>query len=358
MAHLAAYPLPNEHLGEKIMASISASVGTTMEMDGSRTDLDSHANMCLIGRNSIIVNYSGRYADVNAFSPDIDTLQRIPIVDAAIAYDCPYSSKPYIFLIHNGLYVESMDNNLIPPFIMREAGITVSDVPKIHVCDPTVSDHSIYFEENDLRIPLALWGTFSYFPSRKPTQEDLVDCDYILLTPDGPDWNPHTDVYARNEEQFLDWQGEIIQPKERRKILIEDSDEADVFLSSMEADYSCCSPQENEAIDAICEEATVMATEVLSHESWPVNDAEDLRNVSRLLELSTFVQDLRERCAYSKFGMSIGSMTGSQTDDDNLFISEVASTHAEPSKGVSAKHLAKVWRIDLESVERTLQVTS
>ena len=65
-----------------------------------------------------------------------------------------------------------MDTNLIPHFIMREAGLIVRETPKIHLDSPTSDDHAIIIGEN-LRIPLYLSGTFSYFNTRKPTLEDL-----------------------------------------------------------------------------------------------------------------------------------------------------------------------------------------
>ena len=52
--------------------------------------------------------------------------------------------------MRNALYVPEMDNHLIPPFIMREAGIKVSDIPKIQLDDPGISDHSIEFPGTNL----------------------------------------------------------------------------------------------------------------------------------------------------------------------------------------------------------------
>jgi hypothetical protein len=49
----------------------------------------------------------------------------------------------------------------------------VKDTPKIQVRDPDVNDHSITFLETGFRIPLALWGVFSYFPTSKPSKETL-----------------------------------------------------------------------------------------------------------------------------------------------------------------------------------------
>ena len=119
------------------------------------TELDSHANMPVVGRNAYIISDTGRIADVNPFTPDYDSI-RISIIDAAVRYDCPYDGKMYIFVLRNALYVPSMKNNLIPPFVMREAGIRVSDTPKIQTSDPTEEEHSVYFPDTDFRTPLSL----------------------------------------------------------------------------------------------------------------------------------------------------------------------------------------------------------
>ena len=68
-----------------------------------------------------------------------------------------------------------MPHNLIPPFIMREAGITVNDVPRIHTDPEELSSetHCIAAKAKsngvNLKIPLKLDGVFSYFPTRKLT---------------------------------------------------------------------------------------------------------------------------------------------------------------------------------------------
>jgi hypothetical protein len=35
------------------------------------------------------------------------------------------------------LYVPSLDHNLLPPFMMREAGVIVKDTPKIELDEPS-----------------------------------------------------------------------------------------------------------------------------------------------------------------------------------------------------------------------------
>ena len=108
------------------------------------TELESHANMNVIGTHGTIIQKTGRYADVNAFSSDVGTISRVPIIDAAAAYDCPFSGQTSLMVARNALYIESMDHNLVPPFIMREAGLEVDDQAKIHTPQPSKEIHSVY----------------------------------------------------------------------------------------------------------------------------------------------------------------------------------------------------------------------
>eukprot|EP00957_Ditylum_brightwellii_P192635 14667407-Ditylum_brightwellii.AAC.1 len=74
---------------------------------------------------------TGRVMDVNLFTPDYDAMN-IRLVNAALNYDCPLTDKTYILLLRSALHVLSMNHNLIPPFVLRETGIMVKDIHKIH----------------------------------------------------------------------------------------------------------------------------------------------------------------------------------------------------------------------------------
>ena len=97
----------------------------------SRTDLDSHANMALVGRHAYILSDTGRNSRRKTrFTPDYESMQ-VPIVDAAVQYECPYSGdSPCIDHTKTPLHVPSMKHNLVPPFMIREEGIQVNDTPK------------------------------------------------------------------------------------------------------------------------------------------------------------------------------------------------------------------------------------
>ena len=85
--------------------------------------------MPVVGQNCYILSNSVTFVEFNAFSPDYET-KNIPIVDAALQYNCPHSMMTYILVIHNALHVTSMTNNMTPPSMIQEAGIMVYNTPR------------------------------------------------------------------------------------------------------------------------------------------------------------------------------------------------------------------------------------
>ena len=156
----------------------------------------------------------------------------VPIVDAAVQYECPYQGTVSILVIRNCLHVPTMTNNLIPPFIMREAGVEVNDRPKIHSNSPVVEDHLIYFSDSDFCVCLTLDGVFSGFVTLKPDVNELRDCDEVyMLTP--MRWNPHDHVYQETEDGIVDWKGEMKEKKKRRQVLLSAVQGNDAMVASL-----------------------------------------------------------------------------------------------------------------------------
>ena len=137
------------------------------------TELDSHADSAVVGKNSYILRRTGKLARVQGFTSELGKPLSVPFVDAIIAYDDNLTGETMLLKIRNALYVESLESNLIPPFVMRLAGIEVNECPKFLSKYPTEQDHSLFFREEDVRIPLQLKNTISFFPSRLPSQAEL-----------------------------------------------------------------------------------------------------------------------------------------------------------------------------------------
>jgi Reverse transcriptase (RNA-dependent DNA polymerase) len=351
------------------IAAIIASTKRQLDdpSDESRTELDSHANMAVVGRHAYVIARSGRSVDVSPFTPEYQPLTA-ELVDAAVAYTDPYTGQVYILVLRNAIAMESMVNNLIPPFMMREAGIVCNDIPKIHVSDPSEEDHAIIFKETGLRIPLSLWGTFSYFITTKPTHEMLLNPEEVyMLTP--THWNPHSDAYAYNEESMLDWEGNIKEKRLREHRVVLDDIPDDVMMASA----LHVGLVEQQAVDNT------------------FNDDDILEPTDKPQDELTLYDLMKEQADVSMFKMNIGSTNVSKvnvntlldvedaddsqadTDDDNATLSEVESDYLEDDldvffqassttagrvRGVDPAHLSKVWRISHEDAKRTLDNTS
>ena len=76
----------------------------------SSIELDSHANMPVVGASAYIIYDAGDTADVNAYSPEYES-RKIKIVDAALQYESPHDGKISILVLRNALYVLSMTKN-------------------------------------------------------------------------------------------------------------------------------------------------------------------------------------------------------------------------------------------------------
>ena len=184
--------------------------------------------MVVVVKHATVIQKYGLYAGVKALSDEVSPMHKIPIVDAVITYDCQFTLKPFLLIVRNALHIPSMDHNLIPPFIMREAGLTLTEQPKRQCETPTVDDHSIFDIISQLRIHLKLNRVFSYFPTRKPT-----DLDVVFLMPDAESWDPHNAMYAKEEEVFIDTDG-YVMPRvigEQRRLISEN------YLTDVQANF-------------------------------------------------------------------------------------------------------------------------
>ena len=88
---------------------------------------------------------------------------KIPIVDVCIKWIDPQTDKAHFFVFKDALYVEQMEYNLIPPFLLQEAGWIVNEVTRIH-CHDLVSEYSYCFlhQTKEIRIPLGLHNEICY----------------------------------------------------------------------------------------------------------------------------------------------------------------------------------------------------
>ena len=72
--------------------------------------------MVVIGRNFFVIfGVHGRTCGVEPFNPYIGTIKKAPIIDAAVAYNCPYTHETYLLIaIHAFMLLQLIIIALIP----------------------------------------------------------------------------------------------------------------------------------------------------------------------------------------------------------------------------------------------------
>lgn len=289
--------------------------------------MDSHAESVVAGKNVLILNDTGNTITVGPFTPELGKLNKVRIVDCAIAHDCPYTGKTHILVLYNALYVPSVDNNLVPPFVVRRRGHTINDVPKIQCSDPTEDNHCIQFEDTEIRIPLQLTGIISYFDSRAPTldevQEAVAKDLAIEMNTQEDTWDPHDPQFAREESLMLNYEGRMTDKQLRDRQLFHDY-------------------------------------ELESH----IHDAEeiDIGAVSNTLSsnaLSEAVEEVDElECFCNSGGQTLNEVFADPPDlsDDILYVGSVSQNGKQSA--VTPSELSKIFRIDEKTAKTTLDVTT
>jgi hypothetical protein len=131
------------------------------------TELNSHANMAVAGCDCTVIAKSGSFANVTSFHKDLPGMEMVEIGDAMVAYDDPILLITYLLVMRNALLIKSMDHNLIPLFLIWEAGLLLNKTPKHQLEHPTIDNHAIVDPVTGMRIHLLLNRMFSYFKTRR-----------------------------------------------------------------------------------------------------------------------------------------------------------------------------------------------
>ena len=194
-------------------------LGAKTSLLEQRTELDSHADTSVVGRNTaLLIHDYETPVRVQGYNEDAGKRSNCRIVSAVVAYDHPASGDVYILVIHQAILIPSMPHNLLCPMQLRDHGLTVNDEPKYMALNPTEEHHAIMFCDHNaqgggpLRIPLELHGVTSYFPSRKQTKEEYENTPedlHIELTAKAPDWDPASKAFQQQEEAMLQADGRL-----------------------------------------------------------------------------------------------------------------------------------------------------
>jgi hypothetical protein len=148
-----------------------------------RCDLDSHADTCVAGGNCVVLEYTGRNASVEVYSP-VYPSKTIPIATVATAYDCPRTlSATFVLIINKAIFFgESLTFSLLSPNQLRDNDVDVDERHRRHAPD---SIFGISIPSKPLFIPFELDDLIAGFNMRLPTQAKLDNVAlHVELTSD------------------------------------------------------------------------------------------------------------------------------------------------------------------------------
>lgn len=143
---------------------------------------------CVGAHAEILEIFKGQICNVYPFNDSYSPMTGIRTVNAAFAYD---SEDGQTFILHANQaldFGETMKNSLLCPNQAHLNGVIIDDIPQFLDLS-NCSTFSLFFPEQQIRIPLASKFSIAYIPVRKPTQEELSSCLSLDLTSADP-WEP------------------------------------------------------------------------------------------------------------------------------------------------------------------------
>jgi hypothetical protein len=184
------------------------SLGSVGQVKGvNRSDLDSHYNSCIVGKEALMFNDFDRKVTVSGYDPSGET-KSSRTVSMALGYAIPETGNNVLLIIHQAIYLPTLDNNLLSTMQMRLDDVLVNEIPKLHSLEPTSLSHTISVRGNEvddvLVVPSDLFGVVSCFPTFKLSQEQFDTCPRYKLTYESPVYDPNVTFFSEQEDSMTD----------------------------------------------------------------------------------------------------------------------------------------------------------
>ena len=139
----------------------------------AQTELDSHADTIVAGRNCIALSFSDRSCDVAPYSSQYEPIRNVPIATAATGYTSA-DGRDYILIFHEALWMPSLDHSLINPNQLRAYDVMVQDNPY------SEQPMQITNPDGEFTACLVSKGTTIYMDTWTPSDQDLSTLPHIV----------------------------------------------------------------------------------------------------------------------------------------------------------------------------------
>jgi hypothetical protein len=183
-------------------------LGSVGQVKGvNRSDLDSHADACVVGKEALIFNGFDREVTVRGYDPSGET-KSLRTLSVALGYVIPEMGQNVLLIVHQAISLPTLDHNLLSTMQMILHDMVVNETPKFQSLEPTSISHTISIRGDEvdgvLVIPLDLFGVVSCFPTFKPSQEEFETCPRCELTYESPVYDPTVTIFSEQEATMTD----------------------------------------------------------------------------------------------------------------------------------------------------------
>jgi hypothetical protein len=201
--------LDQQHIVKDVSYKLESNYETTLE-------LDSHANICVLGHDALIILDYQQPVSFVGYDESLGS-KTYQTVSGVVAYDDPWTRRMLHLIINQAIHIPHLDHHLLCPMQFRVNEVTVNNLPKFLMANPTDQTHALTLNDpnNPLQLvilPLTLRGVTSLLNVRTATINEFNSQDYsqLHLTSETLTWDPMTNLYEQQENSMMAYLGNIV----------------------------------------------------------------------------------------------------------------------------------------------------
>ena len=97
-----------------------------------RSELDSHADTCVVGKHALVFQDFDRSVDVIGDDKQLGVTKNYRTISAAVAYSDPETGQAVILIINQATYIPQLEVNLLNPTQLRLNGVKSQKKPSFY----------------------------------------------------------------------------------------------------------------------------------------------------------------------------------------------------------------------------------
>jgi hypothetical protein len=173
-------------------------------------ELDSHADTCVLRQDALIILDYHQPVSVVGYDKSLGS-KIYQTVSGVVAYDDPQTRRTLHLIINQAIYIPHLDHHLLCPMQCCVNNVTVNDLTKFLVANPTDQMHALTINDpnNPLQLvilPSTLRGVTFLLNIRTVTVDEFNSQDYpcLHLISETLTWDPTTTLYEQQENAMMD----------------------------------------------------------------------------------------------------------------------------------------------------------